>query len=424
MPLTIRHNDFFRNILTLMGGTSLAQLIPIALQPLLRRLFEPEVFGAFSLYLTYVSVLVVISCLKWEMAIVIEKEQKKAINITGLALFTSFLINTVVLLAGIIFFDSLVDVLRFPAEYAWWLLFIPVSAWLLSSYQALNYWLVRRKSFMLISANKIVRRGSEGLVQSGAGFASFAPGMLIGDLIGNMANVVAGVFQSTRKGLSFKKMNFPAMRQVAGEQIDFPKYQALPALLTTFSISLPVIIVNKYFGALELSYFDLSRMVLLVPSALIAVSVSQVLFQNISEKIKNNSRISGLILKTSSVLLILAGGIVLIMFLAGPNLFGLVFDQKYAISGQYSKLLSVAFMSQFIVSPVSITLTALKKLKTMGAWQVLYFLSMLSLLFVNFESMESFIRTFMIVNLAAYLICWLLAVFHALKHDRKIALIR
>lgn len=424
MPFNIRQNDFFRNILTLMGGTSLAQLIPIALQPLLRRLFEPEVFGAFSLYLTYVSVLVVISCLKWEMAIVIEKEHKKAINITGLALFTSFLINTVILLAGIIFFDSLIELLRFPAEYAWWVLFIPVSAWLLSSYQALNYWLVRQKSFFIISANKIVRRSSEGLVQSGSGLANFAPGMLIGDLVGNLANVIAGLFQASRNGLSFRKMNYMEMRQVAGEQIDFPKYQALPALLTTFSISLPVIIVNKFFGALELSYFDLSRMVLLVPSALIATAVSQVLFQNISEKINQNKRISALVFKTSMALFALAGMIVLIMFLAGPYLFGIVFDQNYAISGQYSKVLSVAFMIQFIVSPVSITLTALKKLKVMGAWQVLYFLSMFSLLFVSFESMESFIRIFMIVNLAAYFACWLLAVFHAVRHDKKADLIR
>jgi len=260
MPTKIRQNEFLRNILTLMGGTSIAQLIPIALQPLLRRLFEPEVFGIYSLYLTYVAVLVVISSLKWEMAIVIQKEDNKAINITGLALLTSFILNSLVLLIGLVFYEPLVRLLKFPEGAGWWMLLVPVSAWLVSSYQVMNYWLVRNKAFFIISTNKIVRRASEGMVQSGFGLIKFGPGMMIGDIVGNLANVIAGLAQSIRKGLSFKSMRFPLMRQVAIEQIEFPKYQALPALLTTFSISLPVIIVNKYFGALALSHFDLSPM--------------------------------------------------------------------------------------------------------------------------------------------------------------------
>lgn len=401
-----------------MGGTSIAQIIPIALQPLLRRLYDPEVFGIYSLYLSYIAIVVVISSLKWEMAIVIQKDERKAVNITALALITSFLVNTLLLVTGFIFFDPLVRLLKFPAGSGWWMLLIPVSAWLLSSYQVLNYWLVRKKAFFIISTNKIVRRSGEGIVQSGFGIINFGPGMMIGDIVGNILNVIAGMFQSLRKGFSIKKIGISQIKEVAKEQSEFPKFQALPALLSTISISLPVIIVTKYFGVLETSYFDLSRMVLLVPSTLIAAAVSQVLFQNISERINNKQYISGLLLKVSAMLAGIALLVVSIMVLAGPFLFGLVFDQSYRISGEYSKILSIAFMFPFIVAPISITLTALKKLKTLALWQTGYFITMMVMLFTEFDQVEDFFLVFAIINVIAYSIYWSIAIFHAKHHDK------
>ncbi|MEN8224599.1 MAG: lipopolysaccharide biosynthesis protein [Bacteroidota bacterium] len=421
MPIKLRQNELLRNILALMGGTSLAQVIPIALQPLLRRLYEPEVFGVYSLYLSYIAIVVVISSLKYEMSIVIQKEDRKAINIAALAMLSSFVVNTLLLIFGVIFYDQLTGYLKFPEGSGWWMLFIPVSAWLLSSYQVLNYWLVRKKAFFIISTNKIARRSAEGFVHTGFGFIKYGPGMLIGDIIGNVANVIAGIYQSIKNGLQIEQISFRQMADVAKEQSEFPKYQALPALLTTISISLPVIIVTKYFGVLETSFFDLSRMVLLVPSTLIAAAVSQVLFQNISERIQNRRPISGLLFKVSGMLGGIAILVVIVMLLAGPFLFDLVFNESYRISGEYAKILSVAFMFPFIVSPISMTLTALKKLKTLAAWQVGYFAIMLALLFTGFEEVEDFYLLFTIVNIFAYSVYWILAIIHALQHDKHLA---
>lgn len=402
-----------------MGGTSLAQLIPIALQPLLRRLYEPDVFGIYSLYLSYIAIAVVISSLKWEMAIVIQKEDRKAINVTALALLTSFLVNSIFLVIGLVFYDSLIQLLQFPENSGWWMLFIPVSAWLLSSYQVLNYWLVRKKAFFIISTNKIARRLTEGLVHSGFGINNYAPGMMFGDILGNIANVSAGIYQSMKNGLSFSHVSVKDVKLVAREQQDFPKYQAIPALMTTISVSLPVIIVTKYFGVLETSYFDLSRLVLLVPSTLIATAISQVLFQNLSERIKLGRPILNLLLRISLILVLIAALVVLIMHMAGPYLFGLVFDQSYRISGEYAKILSIAFMFQFIGAPISITLIAIKKLKIQGLWQAGYFMTMIILLFSEFEDVKYFYRIFTLVNVFAYTIYWILTIYQARMHDKR-----
>ncbi len=43
-------SEFTKNVLTLMTGTTIAQAIPIAISPILTRLYTPEDFGVFVLY--------------------------------------------------------------------------------------------------------------------------------------------------------------------------------------------------------------------------------------------------------------------------------------------------------------------------------------------------------------------------------------
>ncbi len=46
-------SEFSRNVLTLMTGTTIAQAIPIAISPILTRIYTPEDFGVFALLYEY-----------------------------------------------------------------------------------------------------------------------------------------------------------------------------------------------------------------------------------------------------------------------------------------------------------------------------------------------------------------------------------
>ena len=54
----IKKSEFLSNSLILITGTFIAQLIPIILQPFLRRIFSPSDFGYFAIFTTIVGVLV------------------------------------------------------------------------------------------------------------------------------------------------------------------------------------------------------------------------------------------------------------------------------------------------------------------------------------------------------------------------------
>ena len=44
-------SDFIKNILELATGTSIAQFIPILISPILTRIYTPEDFGLFALFI-------------------------------------------------------------------------------------------------------------------------------------------------------------------------------------------------------------------------------------------------------------------------------------------------------------------------------------------------------------------------------------
>jgi O-antigen/teichoic acid export membrane protein len=62
-----------RNILALMTGTGLAQLIPIIVSPFLSRIYSPEQFGLFALFLATVSSLSVMATGRYELAIILPR---------------------------------------------------------------------------------------------------------------------------------------------------------------------------------------------------------------------------------------------------------------------------------------------------------------------------------------------------------------
>jgi O-antigen/teichoic acid export membrane protein len=89
--------SFARNVLTLMTGTTLAQAIPIAVSPILTRLFSPAEFGVFAVYLAIVSVLAILATGRYELAIMVPKKDRDAAALAVAAFMLSLFVSLVIL---------------------------------------------------------------------------------------------------------------------------------------------------------------------------------------------------------------------------------------------------------------------------------------------------------------------------------------
>ena len=180
-------SEFVRNVLTLMTGTTIAQAIPIAISPILTRIYTPDDFGIFALYMSIAGIISVIATGRYELAIMLPKDDKDAINIGVLSIIIAFFISLIVFLIVLIFNQEITNLLNNP-KISNWLYFIPLSILLTGIFQSYNYWTNRKKGYKKLSITNITQTSTTAGSNIAMGFAKFgSSGLIIGTLIGQAA---------------------------------------------------------------------------------------------------------------------------------------------------------------------------------------------------------------------------------------------
>ncbi len=416
----ISKSELFRNISTLVAGTALAQLIPIILQPVLRRFYTPEFYGAYAVYMSLVGILFIISSFRYELAILHPRKDKEAVNVFFLAQSLNF-IFTIILLGVLIVFKSRISTfLNIPEKYSFLILFVPLGTYLYNLYQSLNYWLIRKKKFIAISVNKFIRRSTEGALQTGLRYFFMNAGLVIGDLSGHVANILSGLGQTTRAGLTPSQISIPKIRYVARKYIEYPKYNMSSTFLSACSYLVPAILINKFFGPEFTGFFDLSKLVLSIPLALLAGSIANVLLQRITEKYTAEDSIVRDIYSILSVVIIIAVLEILVIRLYSVELFTFFFGKQWTMSGEISGILVWSFTMNFIIFSFNTVFISLKKIRLFSIWQVFYFACISSLVLFRHLEFTRFIRLYVGIELLCYTLNILLLVFIVSRYESRI----
>jgi len=418
--LSLRTNELIRNIFMVTSGITIAQAIPILIQPFLRRLFTPAEFGAFAIFLSIIEIIVSIGTLRYEMAIVLPRKDVLAANLFGLSFIISIAITALVFLVILFFRNPIAQAVNFPPQFVHWLYFIPLVTLLFCISQSVNYWLIRKKAFWPSSINKISRRGLEGIIQLAFGLSHFNLGLAIGTVFGHLANILSGIFQLRVTDFQIRRITKEKLRYVYRRYIEFPKYSTIPALLNVVSSLLPFFIINKIFSNQETGYFDLARQFLLVPVALISSGFSQVLFQRITEKKHAGKSISKEIHGITFILFLISLTGMIVLWLWGTDFFVMLFGKQWRISGEIVKVIMIGFGFRFIVSTLSIILVGLEKIKWYSLWQTLYFLAILSLIFVSELTFFQFCIFFTIIESISFIAQYFLIIIVLRQYETHI----
>jgi O-antigen/teichoic acid export membrane protein len=108
-----------------------------------------------------------------------------------------------------------------------------------------------------------------------------------------LVNAVVSFYQSVKCGYRLQLVNPNDAGRLLREYAVFPKVNLLPALMSTICFMLPVVFINKYYSAEEAGYFDLSKLILSVPLALVASSFSSVVLNKTAERYRNKKPFIG-----------------------------------------------------------------------------------------------------------------------------------
>ncbi len=414
------NSELLKSASILAIGTLIAQAIPILLQPVLRRFFTPEQFGVYSVYVSMLGILLIISSFRYEQAIVLPKKDKDSSNLLSLSIGISFLFSVILLIISLIFKNKILVLLNIKPDFSYIIYLIPLGTFLISTFYALNYWLIRKKAFLAISGNKLTRRLFEGVSQVTFAFKDFNKGLIVGDVLGQSANVVASYYQSARNGFSIKEFRFSKTKYLIRKYSIFPKYNLLPSLMSAISNLVPVIFINRFYYSEQAGYFDLTKLVLSIPLALIASSFSSVLLQKVSEHHRNNQSVLNDLYPIFFATFFIAIVEVIIILLFGTGLFTIFFGNAWETSGQISKILVWSFALNFIAASFSPMFIALNRVKMYSLWQTIYFFSIITLVFFRNHPFLVFLKIFVAIEVFCNLLSIALMIYILLNYEKRL----
>ncbi len=371
MRRLLPQSAYARNVLTLMTGTTLAQAIPIAISPILTRLYSPEEFGRFALYMAVASIASVLVTGRYELAILLPRRDKDALHIAALAMVLSAAISAVLLLV-VLFFAQPIAALLGDAALAPWLYWVPASTLLLGLYQSLNYWSNRKAQYKRLAISRTVQSGSVALAQLGSGYAgSGAVGLVGGQITGQVlaTSVLARlIWREDHRAIQ-------ALRPLRGlalarKYINFPKYLIVAHGFNTASGQMPVLLLSALFNTAAAGFFTLTQRVMAAPMSLIANALGDVFRQEASQAYIHQGQCKVIYQKTFKRLLLISVVPFTIFFFAAPALFSWVFGEQWRVAGEYAQILTPMAFLQFITSPLSSMYMIAEKQKIDLLWQI------------------------------------------------------
>lgn len=396
-------SELVRNILILMTGSTIAQAIPIAISPLLTRLYTPEDFGILALYISIASILAVIISMRYEIAIVQPVKDEDAIALVYLSLAIAF---TLSMLLGIAIYFIKDDINHYlNADLGDMLYFIPITIFFIGCFRSLSYWNTRIKDFQNLSNAKVFQGGSAAAIQvpSAKIFDSF------GLILGYFLSYLFSSLYLLKNFISFcknKKYQFEASNiyQNAKTYQNMPKFSVWGALADSTSVQMPVFMIARFFELNIVGAFSLIFRVLSLPMSLIGQALSQVLYQRVVElSIENPKDLYKFIFKTFIFLVITTIPMIIIISFFGEGIFVFIFGESWRTAGAMSVVLVYAIAVRFAVSPLSTVLSLSKNIKLGVLWQFIYLLTLTSVL-IYFRNLELFayLKIFVIHELILY----------------------
>lgn len=400
-----RIGSFRRNVITLMGGSALAQVIPLLATPFLTRIYSPEQFGALAVLLAIANPLSLLVCGRYEMTVVLPKEDHHARPLVQASLAVAIMMA--LLMGALIwsFHDLLLGWLdvRGPGV-GLALVLSPVLFYFMGSFQALNNWLVRKKAFTAMSFNRIMQTSAITLVSVAFGLWAMRYGLLYAYLIGWGLYLLLGLVQAQQKGADVFRVDRRRIVRSMSRYKHFPLYNALPAVLNTAALSIPVFVITHLFDSEVTGQFNLTRQAVFLPGMFIANAFLQVYMQEASALVSQGRPIGSGARKLVRFLGILGVLLAVFLILLGPQAFAWVFGAEWEQAGNLARLLAVPFALQFIVLPLSVVLPALGRIKAYSVWQSFYFAVVLAISFVPFKDPESYVGLLAATESIAFLI--------------------
>lgn len=356
-----QRGSFTRTVTSLATATATSQVILLLTSPALARLYSPEDLGVLAIYTAAISLVAAIASLRYDLAIPLAPSTDDAKAVLHISLITVLLVS---LATGLVlaFFASRLTKLLNLQHLDCYTLLLPTGVALLGTYQAFHYWALRSRSLRSIAKAKLTQAVVTVSTQVALAIGSSGPnGLVAGHLAGSAlgAGALAALTWPTWAP-DHSTLKAPKLLSVARRYATLPTLGAVPAILNSLGLQLPLLLLTSHFGPSTAGHFSLAHRVLSLPLSLLSSSTSQAVLAHASDSLRQSRPITPLIRTIIWQQLIIAMGILPLLPLL-PFFFRLLFGSEWSTAGIYAAIWLPAVLTSFIVAPTGCLLDVLER---------------------------------------------------------------
>lgn len=343
----------FKNIVILISGTGVSQLVVLLATPLLSRLYTPADFGMFAIIIALAGIAAPFSTLRYETAILIKNESYPPASLLLLCLGILSVFTLCVFLVSLFLLSS--ALMREHADKQN-LLYLLVAYIFVNGLNAiLITWHSGNKRFGVISSGKLIQ--AFGIVVSQILLITYlgSMGLLYGYLVGVSLSCMLYVFTLILKDRK-EILTSHALEMIgpaAKKHKNFPLVSTWSSLLNSLLNQLPSLLFAKFFSTTTAGHFSMANRIIRAPLGLLGQSIYQVLAQRIGSTVDNEKEVTD----TLTVVLSKMAHIVIIPFIILTiyleKVVELVLGQQWFESGDYAQIITPWVFTVFMSWPLT-----------------------------------------------------------------------
>ena len=331
----MRRSPIVKEMGTLLSGNVLAQVISLVAYFALTRIFSTEDYGLYSIFYSYIEVLIILSTCKYELAIVAVDSDREANAMARFTLRLNAIVSMAILTIALVLWLTGTLPGNFE-QLGWIVLLIPPMVFLCGTSRVYSFLFNRAHRYGTMAASETFNAASGALIKIGLGLlgvlqAGLPIGTVAGRAIGNM------VYRLKMKRM--EQISRSEQWAVARRNRNYPLYVATKDFVNSFSSNLPFLWLALYFDRADVGLFALALTFTFRPANILNVAFEQVLYARTAEGVRQRQSISRMIKRFLLVLNAVAIPLFVLAWFVADPVFAFCFGGRWEGCGVYVRAL-------------------------------------------------------------------------------------
>lgn len=351
-----------------MTGTVISMVLKAITGVILANYLGDALFGVFTVYSATYSILLIVATARYELAIMLPKEDNDGFHLmllsSGLSVIFSFVLSI-----GMMLYQWI-----FSAELGWFG-FMPITLAILGLYYSINYWLNRKKQYTKLSINRIL----QGVLFFGYSFLFYfieplrTNSLILGYIFSQATVLVLLIVYAIADYKKYEiHISWIRIKELAIENINFPKLSVASGVINNLAVKLPVFLLRIFCGEGVVGQYGMMENILAAPIAIISEAIRDVFRQKASKDYADDHECYHTYKTTFKTLAFAAiVPFALIMF-AGKPILSFFCQDKYLMAGTFILIMAPFYYIKFVVSPLTFMTYIANKQAFDMKWQIAF----------------------------------------------------